>query len=250
MCQWIIKILSSSCCWEGYKEENVCMEQMNKTPFHVLVIWCLPPAGNQDVLLTGRKPLECVISMTSLILCQLTACLLHSHTPVAAQWQWKLNMHSSQHASFWEHGSSEMGDTQTDTHRWVCVCVSQINSKIFSHFCVNPWVTVLYKQVHSAKFLSNGWYSDFQGKLMSNVCWGASWTCLSEDIQWPQCDLTNTGTVFQQISTFCTALVMITLVFDSFTLQQITETLLLHDNTFTRWSVEHAVVADFALCNL
>ncbi len=67
MCQWIIKILSSSCCWEGYKGENVCMEQMNKTPFHVLVIWCLPPAGNQDVLLTGRKPLECVISMTSLI---------------------------------------------------------------------------------------------------------------------------------------------------------------------------------------
>lgn len=87
------------------------------------------------------------------------ACLLHRNTRVAAQWQWKLNMHSSLHTCFWESDSSKMGHMLTDTHfaqnRWLHPCVSlyylRSIGKSFLNFCwIHESLSCDNKQVSSA----------------------------------------------------------------------------------------------------
>lgn len=135
-----------------------------------------PPAGIQDVLLTVRKPLDPVISGTSLILCQLTRRVPHVCCTATHWWQpndsesCTCNPHGALVNSFREHDSSEMNHTGDRTG--VCVCVSICQTEIFrlyiheSRSCIN-------KRVPSCRFkLSFYWKTcyDLQVKLMRNVC--------------------------------------------------------------------------------
>lgn len=126
-------------CYEGNKRENF----WHKWTEQISCVQCLHPAGNQDILLTIRKPLDPVTSVTNLMLCQLTRRVLHVCCTETHWWQPNVSV-MCMHIpllinSFWKQDSSKMDYTETRQVR-----VSMTDRETFSSL-VNPWVTVMWK---------------------------------------------------------------------------------------------------------
>lgn len=122
-------------CYKGNKRKNF----WHKWTKQISCVQCFHPAGNQDILLTIRKPLDPVTSVTNLMLCQLTRRVLRVCCTETHWWQPNVSVMCMYIPlgivinSFWKQDSSKMDYTETRQVRNIflaCKSMSQCHVKV------------------------------------------------------------------------------------------------------------------------